>query len=109
MAIVPPGKFEHLAAAAAPLVSVSLSVSPSAPNHGDTVTAAYTVTGNDPGGATVGTVNGDVVIGGTDYKVSATVSLPGTPALAESFQVPVCPGLTFKATAQPNVFTAVVP
>lgn len=115
MALIPPGKIEYLNMAAAraritgAAVSVTLAVTPSAPAHGDTVTAVYTVTGNDPGGTTVGSVTGDAVIGGTDYKVSAVISLPGAAALPESFQVPACPGLAFKATAQPNVFTAVVP
>lgn len=112
MALIPAGKPGHFAAAAvaaANPASVTLSVSPASPAHGDTVTATYTVTGNNPGAPAVAAVNGDVTIGGSDYKVSATVTLPGTPALPEAFAVPTCPGLTFKATAQPNVFTAAVP
>lgn len=90
-------------------ISVSLDVEPQAPNHGDTVTATYTVTGNDTTPATPETVTGDANVGGTDFPVTASVTLPGTSALAETFTVPTASGLTFTATAQPNVFTAIVP
>jgi len=90
-------------------IGVTLTVSPSAPASGSTVTATYTVTGNTPGPGTPVTLAGDVTIGSVNYPVSATLTMGGTPALAETFSVPVCPGLTFKATAQPNVFAAVVP
>lgn len=33
-------------------ISVSLNISPTAPNHGDTVTAAYSVQGNTTGAGT---------------------------------------------------------
>jgi hypothetical protein len=90
-------------------VSASLTVAPAAPNHGDTVTATYAVQGNDPAPPTSATVSGDANVGGEDFEVSTTVSLPGTPALPETFAVPTCPGLTFSATGAPEVFTAVVP
>jgi hypothetical protein len=90
-------------------VSASLSVAPSAPNHGDTVTATYTVSGNNPSPGQSATVSGDANVGGTDFQVSTTITLPGTPALPVTYTVPTCPGLTFTASALPNVFTAVVP
>lgn len=90
-------------------ISASLTVTPAAPAHGDTVTATYTVTGNDPIPPQVGTVTGKATVGEQDYEVSTTVTLPGTPAAAESFTVPVMAGLTFVATADPRTFTALVP
>jgi hypothetical protein len=63
-------------------VAVTLAVSPASPAHGATVTATYTVAGRHSARHTLG---------------------------AETFTVPTCTGLTFKATAVPNVFTAVVP
>ncbi len=90
-------------------VAVTLAVSPPAPAHGQTVTATYTVTGNEGSPSQVGTVSGEADIGGQHYDVFATITQPGTPPLAEAFTVPVCPGLTFTATGDPHVFTAVVP
>jgi len=90
-------------------ISASLTVTPSAPAHGDTVTATYHVTGNDPVPAHSATIDGDVTVGSQDLAVSTTITLPGTPALPQTFALPTCPGLTFSATADPAVFTAVVP
>lgn len=90
-------------------VTVTFTVTPTAPAHGDTVTATYVVTGNDPLGGQVVTLTGDVKIGTVDYPVSASLTLPGAPPQAESYQVPACPGLTFRTTADPRVFTALVP
>ncbi len=89
-------------------VSVTLAVSPVSPNHGDTVTAAYSVQGV-PSSRTPVTVQGSVTIGGnTPIPVSASFTLPGA-ADTVTCTVPACPGLTFKPTADPAVFTAVVP
>lgn len=90
-------------------VAVSFSVTPTAPNHGDTVTATYTVTGNNPGPSQSGTVSGVANVGGTGYQVSTTITLPGTPALPVTYTTPTCTGLTFAATGTAGVFTAVVP
>lgn len=96
-------------------VTVSLTVLPSAPNHGDTVTATYAVVGNDgtPAGPPVqGSLVGDVTVGSDVLHAVTTLTLPGTPAvppLPETFSVPVFSGLTFAATSAPNVFTALVP
>jgi hypothetical protein len=90
-------------------VSADLTVTPSAPAHGDTVTATYSVTGNDPVPPSQASVSGDVVVGGQDFTVSTTVTLPGTPAEPVTYSVPAAPGLTFTATADAAVFTAVVP
>lgn len=90
-------------------ITAALTVTPSAPAHGAIVTATYAVQGNTgtPGGS--GTVSGTTHVGGQDIAVSTTVTLPGTPALPESYDVPTAPGLTFTVTADPHVFTAVVP
>jgi hypothetical protein len=90
-------------------IAASLTVAPDAPNSGDTVTATYAITGNDPVASTSATVSGVATVGGVDYVASTTITLPGVPALPESFAVPTCLGLTFAATADPAVFTALVP
>lgn len=90
-------------------ISVALSVNPTSPTHGETVTCTYNVSGNSSGGGTPVSVTGEVTVGTSTFPVTASFTMPGAPAAAESFEVPTCPGLTFTATAQPNVFTAVVP
>jgi hypothetical protein len=90
-------------------VSCDISANPSAPNHGDTITVVYTVTGNDPIDPSSAQVTGRVVVGGTPYDVSTSITLPGTPAATVTYATPACPGLTFGATADPATFTAVVP
>lgn len=90
-------------------VTATLTVTPAAPGHGDTVTATYSVAGNDAGPPQSGMVSGVVTVGGMTLQVSTTVTLPGTPAQPVTYAIPTCPGLTFTATANPAVFTAVVP
>lgn len=93
-------------------ITATLTVTPAAPNHGDTVTAVYAVQGNDPIPSQSATVSGVATVGGTGYDVSTMVTLPGTPALPESFAVPTCTGLTFTVSSgDPTgaTFTAVVP
>ncbi len=58
-------------------VAVTLTVTPSAPNHGDTVTARYVITGNDPVPPTVSTVTGQATIGTEVLAVSTTPHPPG--------------------------------
>ena len=90
-------------------VTASLSVTPQAPAHGAMVTATYTVTGNDPGPGQSATVSGTVNLGGQDMNVATTVTLPGVVTQPVTYAVPTCPGLTFAATGNPAVFTALVP
>lgn len=90
-------------------ITATITASPSSPNHGDTVTFTYHVSGNDPVAPVSQPVTGDVTVGGLDLQVSTTVSLPGTPALPEVYSTPVTAGLTPVATADPHVFTALVP
>lgn len=96
-------------------ITAALVVTPSTPNHGDTVTATYSVTGNigTPAGDPVaGSVIGDVTVGTDVLHAVTTITLPGTPAvapLAEAYSVPVLAGLTFAATGDPHVYTALVP
>ena len=90
-------------------VTCDLGVDNSTPNHGDTITVTYTVTGNDAVDPSAATISGRVVVGGVGYDVSTSVTLPGTPAAAVSYGVPACTGLDFLASADPAVFTSVIP
>lgn len=93
-------------------ITVSLTVTPTAPNHGDTVTAVYSVQGNNAVAPQSAAVSGVAAVGGQEYTVTTTMTLPGTAALPEQFAVPACPGLTFtQSAADPTgaTFTAVVP
>lgn len=90
-------------------VVVDLVLDNPAPGHGDVVTATYIVTGNDGAPAQDTEADGNANIGGENYPDSAPITLPGTPALPQVFDTPTCLGLTFVPTANPAVFTAVVP
>lgn len=90
-------------------ITATITVSPAAPKSADTVTATYTVTGNDPVAPTSTQVSGVAHVGDQDIDVTTTITLPGVPSLPETFTAPTCDGLTFEATDQPNVFTALVP
>lgn len=93
-------------------ITASLSVSPAAPAAGAVVTATYSVAGNTPGPGQVLAITGaTATLGGIKYTgVTGSLNLPGTPSAAVTYAVPVCPGLTFKASASnPAVFTATVP
>ena len=88
-------------------ISLTLAVSPSAPTSGSVITATYTVAGNSPvPGATVATTSGEVEIAGVEYEEVTTISSLASPAAAVTYSAPVCSGLTFAKTSQPNVFTA---
>jgi hypothetical protein len=88
-------------------ISVALSVTPAAPVSGQVVTATYAVAGNAAvPGVTVATTSGEVAVGGTEYEEVTTISSLGSPVAAVTYAVPVCSGLTFAKTGQPNVFTA---
>lgn len=90
-------------------VSASLVLDNPAPGHGEVVTATYVVTGNDATPAQDTEADGNADVGGIDYPVSAPLTLPGSPALPQTFDTPACLGLVFVPTADPAVFTAVVP
>ena len=90
-------------------ITCDMNATPSAPNHGDTVTVQYTVDGNDPIDPTSATITGRVVVGGTPYDVTTSVTLPGTPSASVSYDVPTATGLSFVSTSDPAVFTSVVP
>lgn len=90
-------------------VSCFIDASPNAPASGDTITATYSVTGNDGTPPQSARLDGSVVVGGTNYDVSTTITLPAVAPADVTYEVPTCPGLTFVATADPAVFTAVVP
>lgn len=90
-------------------VSCSINVDNTTPDHGDTITVTYEVDGNDPIDPQGASISGRVVVDGAPYNLSTTMTKPGTPAGAVVYDVPTCPGLTFQATGDPAVFTAVVP
>jgi hypothetical protein len=90
-------------------VSCDISANPSAPNHGDTLTVTYSVSGNDAVDPSSATITGRVIVGGTAYDVTTQVTLPGTPAATVNYAMPTGGGLSFAATADPSVWTAVVP
>jgi hypothetical protein len=90
-------------------INAFLDANPSAPDHGDTLTVTYTVTGNDPTSPSTARISGHVVVGGQGFDVGTNITLPGSPAADVSYEVPECPGLTFAATGEDNVFTAAVP
>lgn len=81
-------------------IVVTLKVDKSAPQSGDTVTATYVVTGLSP---ISGTLSGSVTVAGKVYPSTVTIGD------VVSYAVPTIAGLTFKATADPAVFTALVP
>jgi hypothetical protein len=90
-------------------VSCALNVDNSTPDHGDTITVTYSVDGNDPVDPQGATIKGQVVVGGTTYNVSTSVTLPGTPAADVSYETPTCDGLEFTQGGSDAEFTAVVP
>jgi hypothetical protein len=81
-------------------IAVSLKVDKPTPASGETVTASYAVTGLSP---VAGTLSGNVTIAGKTYPVTALLGDTVT------YAAPTMPGLTFKVTADPAVFTAQVP
>lgn len=92
-----------------------IDVDNDAPAHGDTVTATFSVTGNDGtprGEPVVHTLVGEALFDGTWAQVSQTITLPGgpgVPPVSEEFLSVTVEGLTFTQTDEPAVWTAVVP
>lgn len=96
--------------------TASWTVTPNTPNHGDTITATYTVTGNDgtPAGTpNPGHVTGTVTVGDQVYQLDAPLTTPGAPATPPApvtYATPSGAGLTFKQDpANPAKWTAIVP
>jgi len=79
------------------------------PDHGDRVTIAYVVEGNDGTPASSDDVEGLAHVGGLDINVKVNLTLPAVDPEPESFEPPVYPGLTIEATADPRVWTALIP
>jgi len=91
-------------------ISCSLNADDTAPGHGQLVTFTYTVDGNDPVDPQGATVSGAAVVGGVRYEVETTMTLPGTPAASEQFEVPSSDaGLVFDTTSEPNIFVCTIP
>lgn len=91
------------------MATVTLTVTPTAPNHGDTLTATYAVAGNDGTPPQSASITGDVTVGSDILHAVTTVTLPAVPPLPETFDAPTCPGLSFQSTPDPHVWTALVP
>lgn len=83
-------------------VTVNLVMSSTTPAHGNTITATYVVAGDDPVSYTI---TGVAHIDNVDKPASALITVSSL----ETFDTPVSAGLTFQATANPKVFTALVP
>jgi hypothetical protein len=92
-------------------ISCAINADDTAPAHGQIVTFTYTVDGNDPVPSSGATVSGAAVIGGTRYQVETTMTLPGSPAQSEQFEVPTSDdaSLVFVATSTPEAFTCAIP
>jgi hypothetical protein len=96
-------------------IAAALTVSNDHPAHGETITFTYAVTGNTGTPAILpaaDSVTGIAHVGAQDLAVSTTVMIPGSPAvppLPETYTTPAGPPLVITATADPHVFTAVVP
>lgn len=94
--------------------NLTLTVAPTNPGRGDTVTATYAVTGNDaaPAGTpTRHTITGQVTFDGVTATAETTITLPGSvavPPAVEVYSAPTCDGLTFMDTPDVHVWTAVV-
>lgn len=91
------------------MAALTLTLSPTNPTVGQTVTATYALTGADdvPASTRSFPVGGAVELDGSPLTVSVTLSVT-TPAVTHTrvFQAPTAPGLTFTATSDPKVWTA---
>lgn len=85
------------------MTTLTLSLSPSNPAPGATVTATYAFSGA-PADHTI-TVAGTATEDGVTYNDSETITLTHQ----QSFQAPTAPGMTFVGTADAHVWTAVAP
>lgn len=90
-------------------ITASLTITPASPKSGDTITATYAVAGNDGEPAVEFPISGQVAVGGQPFDVSGVATKPAVPPLVEQYGKPTAPGLTFKPTADPHVWTALVP
>lgn len=82
-------------------VTVALVVDNPHPVSGATVIASYVITGLSP---ITGVLTGSVTVNGKITPATVTMG-----DLVGPYAVPTIAGLTFKATADPKVFSAVVP
>lgn len=90
--------------------TLTLTLDNDHPAHGDTVTATYTVFGNDGVPERSVTIVGSGTVGGEPIgPANAVLVLPGTDPLPEAFNAPTVDGLTFEATSDPKAWTALVP
>jgi hypothetical protein len=85
------------------MATLTLTLSPSNPAPGATVTATYAVTGAPAD--RVLTVNGDATLDGAPMTATGTFTLTHT----TTFSAPTAAGMTFVATADPKVWTATAP
>jgi hypothetical protein len=90
-------------------VTADLTVDNPTPDHGETITVTYSITGNDDIDPATMTISGSVLVGGQRYEATTTVVIPGTEAADVAYETPTCDGLTFESTSDPAAFTAVIP
>lgn len=85
------------------MATLTLTLSPANPAPGATVTATYAVSGA-PADRVV-TISGAATLDGAPLNASGTFTLTH----ATLYTAPTAAGLTFTATADPKVWTAVAP
>lgn len=85
------------------MATLTLTLSPANPAPGATVTATYAVTGAPAD--RVLTISGAATLDGAPMNATGTFTLTH----ATTFSAPTAAGMTFAATADPKVWTAVAP
>lgn len=90
--------------------SMTLTTDKTTYSHGDTVTVTCNVFGNEGTPDRVAVINEAATAGDQPLIANVTITLPGDPALPVSFSAPTSEeSLTFSPTADPAVWTALVP
>jgi hypothetical protein len=94
------------------MATLQITLSPATAGPGQTVTATYAISGADDVPASSQTVNvdGTATVDGVELDADVTLTLT-RPAVVydKQYQAPTAPGLTFAPTADPKVWTTVVP
>lgn len=86
------------------MATLTITLSPAAPNPGQTVTATYGITGADATDRVL-TVTGNATLDGQALTATGSFTL----SHVKAYQAPTVSGLTFAPTADPKVWTAVCP
>jgi hypothetical protein len=91
------------------MASLTLTLDKDHPAHGETVTATYAVLGNDGTPERSASISGTATVGDQPLTAAVVVTFPAVDPLPVTYDAPTVAGLTFTATKNPTVFTAVVP